>query len=68
MERLIGAILLQTIKDWQDDTNRRPEIQEFLQSPWFAVLADGLQIDPGSIRVQLESESYQQLSLRSAYR
>ena len=67
MERLTGAILLKAIEDWQD-SKKRPEIEEFLESDWFNTLAEVLNLDPSNIRDQLRQGSYQRLDIRAAYR
>jgi hypothetical protein len=67
MERLIGAILLKAVEDWQDP-KQRPEIEEFLESDWFPVLAESIELDPSTIRDQLRQESYRRLNIRAAYR
>lgn len=67
MERLIGAILLKAIEDWEDP-KKRPEIEEFLESDWFTTLAEVLNLDPSNVRDQLRKESYQRLNIRAAYR
>lgn len=67
MERLIGAILLKAIEDW-DNPERRPEIEEFLESEWFNSLAEVFDLEPSKVRNQLRQESYRRTSFRAAYR
>ena len=67
MERLIGAILLKAIDDW-DDPEKRPEIENFLDSEWFEELAWGLSLEPTTVRNQLITGNYERLSTRAAYR
>ena len=68
-KRLIGAIFRQTIKDWKKQ-NDSPDVQEFIASEWFAVLAEGLDLDPEVIRAKWKAGDLdlQNVSLRAAYR
>jgi hypothetical protein len=67
MERLIGAILLKAVEDW-NDPKKRPEIEEFLESEWFNALAEILSLDPVHLRNQLRQGTHRRMSLRAAYR
>ena len=69
MERLAGAVLLQAIKDWESQ-KYQSDICEFLTSDWFSILVEaaGLEMEPAAIKSQIESGSYQQVSMRAAYR
>ncbi|MFC1878762.1 hypothetical protein ACFLZW_02500 [Chloroflexota bacterium] len=67
MERLASAILIQTVKDWNDES-KRPEIRSFMTSTWFVTVVEMAGLDPGSIRAKLESGSFANISLRAAYR
>jgi hypothetical protein len=67
MERLVGAILLKAIEDW-DDPKKRPEVDEFLESEWFNELLEVLSLEPNAIRNQLRNGTYQRVNIRAAYR
>jgi restriction endonuclease Mrr len=67
MEHLASAILLQTMKDWEN-SKERTEIQGFLESRWFETLAELTELDPVKIRVQVITGNYQRKILRAAYR
>lgn len=68
MERLICAILLKAVQDWEKP-KKRSEIEEFLNSEWFNELVEeGLHIKPDVIRSQIFSGSYQRIDIRAAYR
>ncbi len=68
MERLYGAVLLQTVKEWQRKPESRPGIREFLRSEWFTEIAEALDLKPEIIRAKLEAGDLQNVSLRAAYR
>jgi hypothetical protein len=70
MKRLASAILIQTVKDW-DDEAKRPEIREFLSSPWFDDLAElaGFEAkQTAAIRAKLIAGDFGKGALRAAYR
>jgi predicted ATP-dependent Lon-type protease len=67
MKRLAGAILIQTLKDHKSDKYKE-DIIVFIRNDWFEVLANTVGMDPNSIRNQIETSSYQKVSLRAAYR
>jgi hypothetical protein len=65
--RLISAILIQVVKDWQRP-EYRSEIQVFLSSQWFDELAEAIELDPANYRIKLEAGKLQVQFLRAAYR
>jgi hypothetical protein len=67
MERLASAILIQAIKDWEDE-DRHPEIWAFLGSTWFENLAEMAGITPEVVRTKLVAGTYARVNLRAAYR
>lgn len=67
MERLIGAILLKAVQDW-DNPKYQSDIENFIRSEWFNILIEGLELDLENIRAQLTSRGYQCLDIRAAYR
>ena len=67
MEQLIGAILLQAVKDLEDQ-KFESEAKEFFKSNWFEFLAVELEMDPVSIREQILANSYQHVNIRAGYR
>jgi hypothetical protein len=67
MERLIGAILLKAIDDWEDP-QRRPDVEEFLESAWFNELAETLDLDPTLFKNRLRQQRYHRMKIRAAYR
>ena len=68
MERLISAILIQTVKDWQRNPESRPGIREFLNSESFAEMTKALDLNPAVIRAKLVAGDLEDVSLRAAYR
>jgi hypothetical protein len=67
MERLMGAILLKAIDDWEDP-KKRSDVEEFLESEWFKVLAEGLELRPNALREQLKTGNYERINIRASYR
>jgi hypothetical protein len=67
MKRLLGAVLLKTVQDW-NNPNYQLEIEEFMNSEWFEVIISGLELDANEIRSQLKSGTYRHVSMRAAYR
>jgi hypothetical protein len=67
MERLIGAILLKAIDDW-DDPKNHSEIEDFLESEWFDELVEVLNLEPATVRNRLRTGNYDRRSIRAAYR
>jgi len=68
MERLICAVLLKAVQDWENP-KKRSEIEEFLNSEWFNELVEeGLRLRPEVIRSQVLAGSYKHLDIRAAYR
>ena len=67
MERLIGAILLKAVDDWEDP-EKRLEVEEFLESEWFSELVEVLNLEPKTIRTQMRQGMYQRINIRAAYR
>lgn len=67
MIRLASAILIQTIKDIEND-GYQEDIEEFIKSPWFDQLVMLSDLDPDQIRQQIEGRAYQSINLRAAYR
>lgn len=65
--RLIGAILIQAVKDWQQPT-RKEEISEFLHTPWFAELTEALEMDQTILREKLITGEVKVTTMRAAYR
>jgi hypothetical protein len=65
--RLIGAILIQAIKDW-DHPEYRVEVQEFLRSRWFGELVEAIELEPADLRSMLKSGQIRPETLRAAYR
>lgn len=66
MNQLLGAILLQAVKDL-DDQKFESDAQEFFNSNWFAILAEELEIDPASIKKQVFEGSYKRIPIRAGY-
>ena len=67
MKRLLGAILLRAIQDWQNE-KYKADVQMFLESQWFEDLAEALDLNPSTIKKALKADEYHQLNFRSAYR
>ena len=67
VNRLISAILIQVVKDWQRP-EYRSEIQVFLNSAWFDELAEAIELDPTNYRIKLVGNKVQVENLRAAYR
>ena len=65
--RLIGAVLIQAVKDWKNEKNR-PDILDFLKSDKGETWAQALGFDPSDIREQLETDAFQRVNIRAAYR
>lgn len=66
MNQLLGAILLQAVKDL-DDQKFESDAKEFFTSEWFEILAEELEINPASIRKQILDGSYQRVVIRAGY-
>ena len=66
-QRLIGAILIQAVKDWEKGTHRA-EVREFLNSPWFTELSTALDFDHNSMREKIICGQVAGQPIRSAYR
>jgi hypothetical protein len=66
MNQLIGAILLQAVKDLEDH-KFESDAKEFFKSNWFEVLAEELEMNPVSMREQVLANSYQHLNIRAGY-
>jgi hypothetical protein len=67
MNRLVAAILIKAVDDW-NDPKFHPDIEEFLDSEWFDQLAEMLEMEPEFIRDKLLTGNYEHLVLRAAYR
>lgn len=67
MEQLIRAIMLQAVKDLEDH-KFESDAKEFFKSNWFDALAEGLEMDPVSIREQVLANTYQRVNIRAGYR
>jgi hypothetical protein len=67
VNRLISAILIQVVKDWQRP-EYRSEIQMFLNSEWFDELAEAIELDPVNYRIKLKADKFQVEKVRAAYR
>ena len=66
-QRLMAAILIQTVKDW-DKPGYREEIYEFLDSQWFHELSSALELDQTNVRDKLISGQVAGQNIRAAYR
>lgn len=66
-QRLIGAILIQAVKDWEKGTHQA-EVREFLDSAWFTELSTALDFDHTSMRDKILSGQVAGRAIRSAYR
>jgi hypothetical protein len=67
MNRLVAAILIKAVEDW-NDPNLRPDVETFLYSQWFNQLAEMLEMNPQNLRSKLINGDYERLNLRAAYR
>ena len=67
MKNLIGAILLQAVKDLENE-NFKDDVKDFFASDWFLCLADELELNSRSVREQISSGSYQRVNIRATYR
>jgi hypothetical protein len=67
MERLLGAILLKAVQDWENP-EFQADVEEFVHSDWFVDLVEALELKPESIREQFMSHGYQRVDIRAAYR
>ena len=67
MERLVSAILIKAVQDW-DNPKLQPDIEEFISSDWFEFLASCVELDPAKTRDQFINRNYERVSMRAAYR
>ncbi len=68
MERIMAAILIQMVKDWEKE-NRRSEIKKFLGSEWFKIISNSLEINPVSVKQKLLAGKYDKhQNMRAVYR
>lgn len=67
MERLLGAVLLKAVQDW-DDPEFRSDVEEFVRSDWFVDVVEAIGLTPESIREQFISRGYERVDIRAAYR
>ncbi len=69
MKRLVAAIFIKAIEDW-NDPKLQPDVEEFLYSEWFNQLAEMLELEPQGMRDKLIIGDYEQkyLNLRAVYR
>ena len=66
-KRLIAAIIIQAIKDWQKP-RFQPELEEFLGSSWFAILSEAIELDQENLRLKLLTGQVEVKEIRAAYR
>ncbi len=67
MNKLMAAILLRTIQDWENE-QYQTDIESFLESRWFVELTEALNLKPHDIRLKLLSGEYEKKNIRAAYR
>jgi hypothetical protein len=67
MNRLLGAILLKAVQDW-DNPEFQADVVEFVHSDWFEILVEVLELTPETIREQFMSRGYERVDIRAAYR
>jgi hypothetical protein len=65
--RLIAAILIQAVKDWRQPQYRR-EVEKFVESTWFDLLAEALELDQNGFRRKLLGGKVAEHAMRAAYR
>ena len=65
--RLIGAILIQAVKDWQQPTFQE-DVSEFLDTRWFEELTEALDLDQVVLRHKLIAGEVHIQAIRAAYR
>jgi|APSaa5957512576_1039674.scaffolds.fasta_scaffold150830_1 hypothetical protein len=67
MERLVSAILIKAVQDW-DKPELQPDVEQFISSEWFDFLAGCVDLDPAKTRDQFINRSYKRVSMRAGYR
>ncbi len=65
--RLISAILIQAVKD-RDQPGHRGEVEAFVNSRWFSVLAEAIELDQARLRAKLAGGQVSGRAIRAAYR
>lgn len=65
MEQLACAILIQTLKDFEN-LKKQLEILDFVQTAWFEEIVSIAGLDPDNVRQQFISKSYCVDELRKA--
>jgi hypothetical protein len=67
MNRLAGAILIQAIKDLKKG-ELQEDVLDFVNSEWFEDLASVVNMNAHLMRSQIKDNSFNDISLRAAYR
>jgi len=67
MERLLGAIMLRAIQDW-DNPKYQADVEDFVLSGWFDIVAESQNLEPANAREKFLGRSYERVSMRGAYR
>ncbi len=66
--RLAGAVLLKAVEDWKKGRDKKG-IDYFMNTSWFNILVNAVNMDAANVRKSLLSDSYnKQISTRSNYR
>jgi hypothetical protein len=65
--RLVSAVLIRAILDWGKD-EYIDDVRGFFESDYFVNIADGLGLDPITLRTQMNSNNFDVAHVRAIYR